>query len=160
MYQKIIVLLLICAGSNIRAQITGRVSTSSTEAIPGVVIFWQVAKQGTTSDSLGRFTLAWPTQFPDTLVVRSVGFNSQEIGFTSASPSFIKINLKSADTIAGVTIVERLSASQFSFFDPIMTEKITQKGLLKAACCNLSESFETNPSVDAAMTDAVSGAKK
>jgi outer membrane receptor for ferrienterochelin and colicins len=160
MYQKVILLFLICATSYLRAQITGRISTSGAEAIPGAVIFWQGAKQGTASDSLGRFTLSWPAQFPDTLVVRSVGFNSQEIGFISATPSFVKITLKSADTIAGVTIVERLSASQFSFFDPIMTEKITQKGLLKAACCNLSESFETNPSVDAAMTDAVSGAKK
>jgi outer membrane receptor protein involved in Fe transport len=32
--------------------------------------------------------------------------------------------------------------------------------LRKAACCNLSESFETNASVDVNITDAVSGAKK
>jgi len=40
------------------------------------------------------------------------------------------------------------------------TEIITQEGLLKAACCNLSESFQTNPSVDVTFTDAITGAKQ
>jgi hypothetical protein len=59
-----------------------------------------------------------------------------------------------------VEIVAVQNASEFSFIAPINAEKITQRALLKAACCNLSESFETNPSVDAAVTDAVSGTKK
>jgi outer membrane receptor for ferrienterochelin and colicin len=37
---------------------------------------------------------------------------------------------------------------------------ITQKELFKAACCNLSESFETNPSVDVSFNDAVTGSKQ
>ena len=40
------------------------------------------------------------------------------------------------------------------------TEVITQQGLLKAACCNLSESFQTNPSVDVTFTDAITGVKQ
>jgi outer membrane receptor protein involved in Fe transport len=39
-------------------------------------------------------------------------------------------------------------------------EEIGAGELRKAACCNLSESFETNASVDVNVTDAVSGAKK
>ena len=31
---------------------------------------------------------------------------------------------------------------------------------MKAACCNLSESFETNPSIDVNYTDAISGTKQ
>ena len=37
---------------------------------------------------------------------------------------------------------------------------MTEKELLKAACCNLSESFETNPTVTVAYRDAVTGAKE
>ncbi|GIR98663.1 MAG: hypothetical protein CM15mP101_10330 [Flavobacteriaceae bacterium] len=33
------------------------------------------------------------------------------------------------------------------------------KKLLKAACCNLSESFETNPAVDVNHSDALTGSK-
>ncbi|MCB0410637.1 MAG: TonB-dependent receptor plug domain-containing protein, partial [Flavobacteriales bacterium] len=39
-------------------------------------------------------------------------------------------------------------------------ETMNEKSLMKAACCNLSESFETNPSVDVSFSDAVSGAKQ
>ena len=38
--------------------------------------------------------------------------------------------------------------------------KISEDELLKAACCNLSESFETNPSVDVNHNDAITGTKQ
>ncbi|GHT25034.1 hypothetical protein AGMMS4957_19090 [Bacteroidia bacterium] len=44
-----------------------------------------------------------------------------------------------------------------SIFD---TQKLTKQELQKAACCNLSESFETNPSVDVSYSDAATGAKQ
>ena len=37
---------------------------------------------------------------------------------------------------------------------------MTEQELFKAACCNLSESFETNPAVDVSYTDAVTGVKQ
>ena len=36
---------------------------------------------------------------------------------------------------------------------------MNERELLKAACCNLSESFETNVTVDAEYTDAVIGTR-
>ncbi|GHT05121.1 TonB-dependent receptor [Bacteroidia bacterium] len=44
-----------------------------------------------------------------------------------------------------------------SIFD---SQKLTKQELQKAACCNLSESFETNPSVDVSYSDAATGAKQ
>ena len=40
------------------------------------------------------------------------------------------------------------------------TEFISSKELLRAACCNLGESFTTNPSVDVNYTDAATGAQQ
>lgn len=40
------------------------------------------------------------------------------------------------------------------------THIMTSRELLKAACCNLAESFETNPSIDVNFTDALTGAKQ
>jgi outer membrane receptor for ferrienterochelin and colicins len=37
---------------------------------------------------------------------------------------------------------------------------VTCKELLKAACCNLAESFETNPSIDVNFSDALTGTKQ
>jgi outer membrane receptor for ferrienterochelin and colicin len=59
-----------------------------------------------------------------------------------------------------VTIKHRRASTQISMLDPMKKELISQRELLKAACCNLSESFETTPSVDVAFTDAVSGYKQ
>ena len=42
---------------------------------------------------------------------------------------------------------------------PIL-QKINSSELRRAACCNLSESFETNPSVDVSYSDAATGAKQ
>ena len=38
--------------------------------------------------------------------------------------------------------------------------KVNSDELLKAACCNLSESFETNPSIDVNFSDALTGTKQ
>lgn len=59
-----------------------------------------------------------------------------------------------------VTVKFRRASTQISMLDPMKRELISQRELLKAACCNLSESFETTPSVDVAFTDAVSGYKQ
>jgi len=40
------------------------------------------------------------------------------------------------------------------------TSVVTSKELLKAACCNLAESFETNPSIDVNFSDALTGTKQ
>ncbi|RAR71553.1 outer membrane receptor for ferrienterochelin and colicin [Flavobacterium aciduliphilum] len=40
------------------------------------------------------------------------------------------------------------------------TSVVSSKELLKAACCNLAESFETNPSIDVNFSDAISGTKQ
>ena len=37
---------------------------------------------------------------------------------------------------------------------------VSSKELLKAACCNLAESFETNPSIDVNFSDAITGTKQ
>ena len=59
-----------------------------------------------------------------------------------------------------VIIKRHQQSTTISLLDPIKKEKIGERELLKAACCNLSESFETTPSVDLAFTDAISGYKQ
>ena len=47
-----------------------------------------------------------------------------------------------------------------SLKDPKLKIIISRAELKKAACCNLSESFETNPSIDVSFTDAITGTKQ
>ncbi|MBS1777606.1 MAG: TonB-dependent receptor [Bacteroidetes bacterium] len=59
-----------------------------------------------------------------------------------------------------VIIRQKQKATTISSISTLKTENIGTRELLKAACCNLSESFETTPSVDIAFTDAVTGYKQ
>ena len=62
--------------------------------------------------------------------------------------------------IEEVTVVQRKKGKVKSRVEAFDTEKINSEELCRAACCNLSEAFETNASVDVAYSDAATGAKQ
>ena len=62
--------------------------------------------------------------------------------------------------IQGVTITKLKEATALNKKEAGLTFNIDSKELLKAACCNLSESFETNATVDVAYSNAVTGTKQ
>jgi len=59
-----------------------------------------------------------------------------------------------------VTINYNKKSSKVSFLNSQNITTLTSDELLKAACCNLSESFETTPSIDVNFSDAISGTKQ
>ena len=62
--------------------------------------------------------------------------------------------------IKEVTVVQRKKGKVKSRTEAFDTEKINSEELCRAACCNLSEAFETSASVDVAYADAATGAKQ
>ena len=62
--------------------------------------------------------------------------------------------------IEEVTVVQRKKGKVKSRTEAFDTERINGEELCRAACCNLSEAFETNASVDVAYADAATGAKQ
>lgn len=139
--------------------IRGAVSeTTNGQRVPlvGATVRWAGTMVGTVTDSVGRFLL--PMQ-PATnrLVVSYVGYQTDTL--TILTPSLnLTISLRAERTLQEVTVSG--SPGQIDRINPIQTELITQRTLAKAACCNLSESFETNASVSVSYSDAVTGAKQ
>jgi outer membrane receptor for ferrienterochelin and colicins len=66
----------------------------------------------------------------------------------------------SQDTLQEIKVQSKRKSLQKSYTLTGNTTLITQKELLKAACCNLAESFETNPSIDVNFSDALTGTKQ
>lgn len=62
--------------------------------------------------------------------------------------------------IEGVTVTASKAATSISKKEAGLVFNIDSKELLKAACCNLSESFETNATVDVSFSNAVTGTKQ
>lgn len=64
------------------------------------------------------------------------------------------------DTLQEIKIQTNSKGIRKSLRSTINTQVMTGKELLKAACCNLAESFETNPSIDVNFSDALTGTKQ
>ena len=64
------------------------------------------------------------------------------------------------DTLQAVKIEAQRKKIQKSLLKTTNTTVLSSKELLKAACCNLAESFETNPSIDVNFSDALTGTKQ
>ncbi len=131
---------------------------NDTTALPGATLHWLKTTTGTNTDANGKFVLTKTAQ-TDLLVLSYVGFESDTTRIDTTQ-LFANFYLSKTKSLKEVVAVYRTSSSEFSFLNPMKMETIGQKELAKAACCNLSESFETNPSVDVNFADAITGAKQ
>lgn len=123
----------------------------------GASVVWLGTEKGTTTDSSGVFFIP-PHATSRRLVVSFAGYESDTI--TVVNNLEIRTILASGKQLNEVRVTANRASTYVNALDPFRKAVITQKELLKAACCNLSESFETNPSVDVSFNDAVTGSKQ
>ena len=64
------------------------------------------------------------------------------------------------DTLGEVIVRGSAKSIRKSYSVTGNSATLTSKELLKAACCNLAESFETNPAIDVNYADAITGTKQ
>jgi outer membrane receptor for ferrienterochelin and colicins len=139
---------------NAQNPITGKITSESNETLVGATIRILNTDKGTITDQNGYFELV--VQPKDSLVVSFIGYENDTV--VVYGKSNVQIKLKEDTGQMNVVVVESES-TMIDNLEPRHAEVILEKELLKAACCNLSESFETNASVDVSLTDAISGAK-
>ena len=142
------------------AQITGVVLQESNngkfEPFMNASVYWAGTNTGVRTDSFGVFKISInPIK---KLVISYVGFKSDTI--TIENVNDFKVVLAAKNQLNEVTVFSRNVGSFIPLTSTIRTQVMTGTELLKAACCNLSESFETNPSVDVSFNDAVTGSKQ
>ncbi len=127
------------------------------KALPNANVYWLSSTIGTTTDSLGNFTIPYNSG-SKRLIISSVGFRSDTILVNR--PNLGNIALHSIVALEEVVVEKQVAPLQKSLFKVQNVVSVDSREMLKAACCNLSESFETNPSVDVNISDAVLGAKQ
>lgn len=134
---------------------------ASKEALYGAKIKSLRTNTGVISGEDGTFEIILGKELPDTLVFSYNSYlNDTLIVDKKDRFALIEVNLYSNQLLPEVVAAARTSGHSISKLKTLHVETIGENELRKAACCNLSESFETNASVDVNMTDAVSGAKK
>jgi len=156
----LIVILFFLSTSIFSQKIEGEIigiENEKTEKIFGATIRSKTNQVNTDLD--GGFFWTLENRIGDTVVVSAPNYLSDTIVFSELR-KFYRVYLHNVKGLANVVVTAEKESYSVSSFNPLHTEMIDHKELRKAACCNLSESFETNASVDVNITDAVSGAKK
>jgi outer membrane receptor for ferrienterochelin and colicin len=158
-----ILFILITASTNAQVFIRGRVldgNSNTNESIPGANIRFLNNTHTYSTDADGRFVFNYDGSFPITLITSFTGFTNDTLFMEYVQDMDLTIRLKKSITLKPVEIQSKRESVSISTITPINTTTISGQELLKAACCNLSESFETNPTVDVNYADAVTGAKQ
>lgn len=141
----------------VRGTVYGFQPHGKLQTLVGANIIWKSTLIGTTTDSEGNFTIE---RIPenDSLVISYIGYQADTILATAGD--FLVIKLRQGIELSSTEIVYRQKSTQVSKLSTIKVETMGKDEIHKAACCNLSESFETNASVDVSYTDAITGTKQ
>ncbi len=123
----------------------------------GASVYWLNTNVGVTTNEKGWFTIPYKSSYKK-LVVSFVGYKTDTITINNLKP--IHHFITESNTLKEVSVNAKKSATQKSYLQAQNLVTINSEELLKAACCNLSESFETNPSIDVNFSDALTGTKQ
>jgi outer membrane receptor for ferrienterochelin and colicin len=161
MKKIIYILFLFSVATYTQEEIKGRIleanKQNATIGLPGANVHWLNTTVGTATDIDGYFTIPYKKEY-EKLVISYVGFKTDTITITG--PTTVLHRLEPTTSLNEVTVVQRKDPTIKSYLKPANVVTVSSEELLKAACCNLSESFETNPSIDVNFADAISGTRQ
>jgi len=132
-------------------------SQEDNSPVLGAMIYWEGTNNAVVSDDNGRFEIEKDSS-SSVLIIDFIGFATKKLKIQGEEE--IVVLLTQDNTLESVNIVIEKPTTRIDFYSTIKLEELSEKALEKAACCNLSESFETNPTVDVSFTDAVTGTKQ
>ena len=142
--------------------LTGNISYLNEEnksiSLEGVSIYWLDSSVGVVSDENGFYSIPFQ-ESKNKLVFKMLGFNDDLIEIITLK-KYNHVMIESSNKLDEVIISKRQKTIQKSYFKTQNITNVSSDELLKAACCNISESFETNPSIDVNYSNAVTGVKQ
>ena len=129
----------------------------SLSPLTGVNVSYSGTSSGTVTDTSGFFSIPF-VEDNYILIFSYVGYNTDTLKIKSNQE--INVVMSEGKILEDLIVEFKKGSYTFSKMDPRNAHIIGQDELRKAACCNLAESFETNPSIDATFTDAITGTKQ
>lgn len=138
--------------------LSGTVTDADGETIPGANLIWLESSVGTSTNAFGEFEIPRSAK-ENRLVVSYIGYDTDTLAI-APEQEYIDIVLVEGLSLQEVNVVARKSGLQKIRSNVANADLISKDELFRAACCNLGESFVTNPSVDVNYSDAATGAKQ
>ncbi|MBS1689616.1 MAG: TonB-dependent receptor, partial [Bacteroidetes bacterium] len=126
--------------------------------LAGAVVYVPGTATGTQTNASGAFSIDVPAT-TNIILVSFTGYNTDTVELQNDNKE-LSIIMSQPKKLKEVVVTGKAKGTSIDMLSPAKVELIGQAELFKAACCNLSESFETTPSIDVSFTDAVSGYKQ
>ncbi|WP_289060931.1 TonB-dependent receptor [uncultured Zobellia sp.] len=125
--------------------------------LAGANVYWMDSQIGVVTDIDGKFSIPYKKEY-DKLIISYVGYESDTLLVNA--PKIVRHGLKPSNELEEVVVQQERDHIQKTYFSPQNTVTVNSAELLKAACCNLAESFETNPAIDVNLSDGLTGTKQ
>ena len=149
--------IFILAQTNLKGMIMDQENPKDNLGVAGATVNWLNTNIGTITNEKGWFTIPFKKEYKK-LVISYIGYKTDTIIVRDLTPIHHFIIIE--NELKGITIRSKRDAVQKSLFATANTFTVNNDELLKAACCNLAESFETNPSIDVSFSDALTGTRQ
>lgn len=139
-------------------KITGTVSNTKKELLPGASVYWLETKEGVITNSKGNFTIAYDKGKHKNMIASFVGHLSDTILIRNQSN--VQFNLNEQTTLKELVISEDQDGIILNRLTPMKVENITATELKKAACCDLAGCFETQLTVQPQTSNVITNSKE
>lgn len=150
--------LIFFAASAYAQDITGTVTDTENNPMPGASVYWADTNVGTAASIDGKFRLHRVKGY-DTLVASFLGYENDTL-HVDDTMSQVQLKLRQGVALETVVVEGNLGGNYIRHDGILKGETISFAGLCKMACCNLAESFENSASVTVGYSDAISGARQ
>ena len=145
--------------------IRGYVFNSNNEPLIGATVQCVQTSRGVAANAQGFFEIVLP-EGNTSLVVSFMGYETQTIGNATNrallnNNGMLIVTLQPGTELLDEFVFTQRQAGLVTLRNAVaQTQRITRTELCRAACCNLSEAFQTNASVDVSFSDAATGARQ
>lgn len=158
--RKIFLVFLLCVTyAQAQETISGKVIDELNLPLPGAGVNWLNTTISASTLEDGTFKLPYSPEYTK-LVISYLGYTVDTL--TVTSPKYInhKMTPAKGSELKEVVVDKTRKSLERSQLKTANVTTMGSKELLKAACCNIAESFETNPSIDVNFSDALTGSKQ
>ena len=148
---------VIFSQTNLKGMIMDKNNPKDNLGVEGASVHWLNTNVSAITNKKGWFTIPYKKSYTK-LIVSYLGYKTDTVTITSLKP--IHHFLTQEGELGEVTVRTQKKATFKSTLVTANMFTVNSEELLKAACCNLAESFETNPSIDVSFSDALTGTKQ
>ena len=143
--------------STFKGMIMDKNNPTNNLGVPGANVYWLNTAVGGTTNEKGWFEIPYKSTYKK-LVVSFIGYKTDTLDIKNIKP--IHHFITEQNTLNEITVSAKKTSTTKSYLQTQNVFTVNSDELLKAACCNLAESFETTPSIDLNFSDALTGTRQ